>query len=57
MYAVEVAFPQGLQTNTRKTLPFTGELTGTAEIITDDRSVFSRILSPLDFLLKNHIEN
>ncbi|GHU72514.1 hemolysin [Bacteroidia bacterium] len=47
MYAVEVAFPKGLQTNTRKTLPFTGELTGTAEIITDDRSLLIRILDPL----------
>jgi HlyD family secretion protein len=57
IYLVEVVLPQGLTTLTRKKLPFTGELTGDAEIITDDRSVFSRILSPLDFLLKNHIEN
>jgi ATP-binding cassette subfamily B protein len=32
-----------------------GELTGNAEIITDDRSLFSRILSPLQYLMENHI--
>jgi HlyD family secretion protein len=55
IYAVEVELPHGLTTGTGKTLTFTGELTGEAEIITDDRSLFSRILSPLQYLLKNHI--
>jgi len=31
-----------------------GELSGQAEIITDDRSLFERILSPLKYLLKEH---
>jgi HlyD family secretion protein len=55
MYLVEVELPQGLRTVTGKTLNFTGELTGEAEIITDDRNLFSRILSPLEYLLKNHL--
>jgi HlyD family secretion protein len=54
-YLVEVALPQGLRTVTGKTLNFTGELTGEAEIITDDRNLFSRILSPLEYLLKNQL--
>jgi hypothetical protein len=44
-----------LRTVTGKTLNFTGELTGEAEIITDDRNLFSRILSPPEYLLKNHL--
>ncbi|MCL1938487.1 MAG: HlyD family secretion protein [Candidatus Azobacteroides sp.] len=54
-YAIEVDLFQGLMTNTGKILDFTGELTGQAEIITDDRSVFSRISSPLRYLIKNHV--
>jgi HlyD family secretion protein len=53
-YSIDVDLPGGLKTNTGKTLNFTGELTGQAEIITDDRSLFSRILSPLKYLLENH---
>jgi HlyD family secretion protein len=56
IYSVRIELPQGLKTGTGKTLDFTGELTGQAEIITDDRSLFSRILSPLKYLIKNHIE-
>jgi HlyD family secretion protein len=54
IYSVAVELPQGLNTGTGKTLDFTGELTGEAEIITDDRSLFSRILSPLQYLMNNH---
>jgi HlyD family secretion protein len=54
-YTVDVELPQGVKINAGKTLNFTGELTGQAEIITDDRSLFSRILSPLEYLMKNHI--
>jgi HlyD family secretion protein len=55
IYAVEVELPQGLKTSTNRTLAFTGELTGEAEIITDNRSLSDRILSPLQYLLKNHL--
>ena len=54
-YAIEVDLTDGLKTNTGKILDFTGELTGLAEIITDDRSLFDRILSPLKYLLRKHI--
>jgi HlyD family secretion protein len=57
LYLVEVALPQGLRTVTGKVLNFTGELTGEAEIITDDRNLFSRILSPLKYLLKNQLSH
>jgi HlyD family secretion protein len=54
IYLVEVALPQGLCTGAGKTLNFTGELTGQAEIITDERSLFSKIVSPVAYLLKNY---
>ena len=54
VYVVEVELPQGPITSIGKTLDFTGELTGEAEIITDDRSLADRVLSPMRYLLKNH---
>ena len=54
IYAVEVELQQELITSAGKTLPFTGELTGEAEIITDDRSLAERILAPMEYLLKNY---
>ena len=53
-YTVDIALPFELKTNTGKELNFTGELSGQAEIITDDRSLFERILSPVQYLLKVH---
>ncbi|MDR3327164.1 MAG: HlyD family secretion protein [Prevotellaceae bacterium] len=53
-YSIDIELPEGLKTNTGKILHFTGELTGQAEIITDNRSLFSRILSPLRYLLDKH---
>jgi HlyD family secretion protein len=55
IYSVEAELPQGLKTGTGKELYFTGELIGQAEIVTDDRSLFSRILSPLRYLVTNHV--
>ncbi|GHT66415.1 hemolysin [Bacteroidia bacterium] len=54
-YAIEVNLTNGLTTNTGKILDFTGELTGQAEIITDDRSLFDRIFAPLKYLLKKYM--
>jgi len=54
-YSIDVELPDGLKTGIGKTLDFTGELTGDADIITDDRSLSSRILSPLRYLINNHI--
>ena len=53
-YTIDIALPDGLTTNTGKTLNFTGELSGLAEIVTDDRSLFERVLSPLQYLLRAH---
>jgi HlyD family secretion protein len=54
IYFVEVEIPQTLTTGTGKTLDFTGELAGQAEIITDDRNLFSRIFTPIKYLLEKH---
>ncbi|MDR0798298.1 MAG: HlyD family secretion protein [Dysgonamonadaceae bacterium] len=54
-YLIEVALTDGLTTNTGKTLGFTGELSGMAEVIVDDRSLFNRIFQPLKFLLRKHV--
>jgi HlyD family secretion protein len=57
IYVVGVELLHGLTTtNTGKILEFTGELTGEGEIITDDRSLADRILSPLQYLFKNYTE-
>ena len=50
-YAVEIAFGEGLNTTTGQLLKLQGELTGSAEIITNHRSLFARIMSPLVHLL------
>ena len=55
IYVVDVELEQGLITGTGKILTFTGELTGEAEIITDDRSLANRILAPIAYLLKHFL--
>lgn len=47
MYLAEVTFPNGLVTSYNKNLPENVELRGSAEIITHDRSLLERILSPI----------
>lgn len=54
-YTVEVGLPSGLLSTMNKEFEFKGELDGVAEIITEDRSLAVRILSPLQYLLKNHL--
>lgn len=44
-YVLEVDFPQNLVTTYGKTLPFSQEMSGTAEIITDDLSLLERLLN------------
>ena len=55
-YSVEVDFPRGLHSTVNKELKFTGEMTGTAEIITDNRSLVERIFTPMKFLAKKFFE-
>jgi multidrug resistance efflux pump len=49
-YSVEVDFPKGLHSTINKELKFTGELNGTAEVITENRSLMQRIATPVKFL-------
>jgi len=46
-YAVEVIFPKGLHTSVGKKLNFTGQLSGMAGIITENRSLIERIFTPI----------
>ncbi|GAB6123459.1 HlyD family efflux transporter periplasmic adaptor subunit [Dysgonomonas termitidis] len=55
-YTVEVELTKGLMTTSGKILNFTGELSGQAEIITDDRSLGERLLSPLKYLREEKIK-
>lgn len=48
-YMVEVSIDQNLITTNKKQLRFTGELTGTADIITENRSLIERIFSPIKY--------
>lgn len=54
-YTVTVSLPQNLCTSYGKQLDFTGELTGTAEVMTDERSVTERLLSPLRYLWEKYL--
>jgi HlyD family secretion protein len=51
-FVVTVQLTDGLRTNSGKNIPALPVLTGTAEIITDDKNVFQRIFSPLFTLSK-----
>lgn len=53
-YTVEIALRSGMKSTTGKVFNFTGELNGIAEIVTEDRSLANRILSPLKYLLTNN---
>lgn len=54
-YTVTVSLPQDLRTSYGKTLDFKGELAGTAEVMTDERSVTGRLLSPLRYLWEKYL--
>lgn len=54
-YTVTVSLPQDLRTSYGKTLDFKGELAGTAEVMTDERSVTVRLLSPLRYLWEKYL--
>lgn len=53
-YTVEVSLPNKLTSTTGANFKFTGELKGSAEVVTDNQSLAFRILSPLRYLLKNN---
>ena len=53
-YKVEVQFLDGMKTSYGIELPFSQEITGTAEIITEDYSILQRIFFPIKSLIKNN---
>lgn len=55
VYTVTVSLPQNLYTSYGKQLDFNGELSGTAEVMTDERSVTARLFSPLRYLWEKYL--
>jgi multidrug resistance efflux pump len=53
-YLAEVAFPEGLISNYGKKLPLLPEMTGTAEIITEDMRLIQRFFNPIKSLLRKN---
>ncbi|MDR1056007.1 MAG: HlyD family secretion protein, partial [Prevotellaceae bacterium] len=54
LYSVQLSLPKGMTTFYGKTIDFTGELSGTAEIATDEMSLFQRLMSPLKYFFKKN---
>lgn len=50
-YVLEISLPKGLTTNYGKVLPFSQEMTGEAQIVTEDLRLLERIVSPIKNLL------
>lgn len=57
LYSVEVELPNGLTTYYGRKIPFTQEMVGRAEIITDDRRLIERIFSPIRSMLSEQKES
>ena len=53
-YMLEVELPNGLLTNYGKTLEFTQEMRGVADIITEDIRLIQRIFAPIKSLIEAH---
>lgn len=51
IYAATISIPQNLVTTYRRQLHLRGELTGTAEISTDELSILARVWSPLKYMI------
>jgi HlyD family secretion protein len=56
IYTAEIEIPDTLISNYGKQLKFSQEMTGTAEIITDDIRLLERFLNPLKSIWRNNIE-
>jgi len=54
-YTAEIEIPQGMQSNYGKKMAFNQEMTGTAEIITEDVRLLERFLNPLKFIWKKNL--
>ncbi|MBZ4669218.1 MAG: hypothetical protein JG775_2370 [Defluviitaleaceae bacterium] len=55
-YFVEVELPNDLNTNYKKLLPFYQEMTGTAEIITENMRLIERIIAPVHSIYEERIK-
>lgn len=55
-YFGEVEIPNGLNTNYNKQLPFFQEMTGTAEIITENMRLIERIIAPVHSIYEERIK-
>ncbi len=53
-YVIEVELPSGLKTLYGNSLAFTQNMQGTAEIITNDRSLLIKMISPIRYLLSSN---
>jgi multidrug resistance efflux pump len=53
-YVAEIRFPKGLLTNYNYKLPITSQMTGTAEVITDDVRFIQRIFNPVKKVYKKY---
>lgn len=55
-YTAEIEMPDSLVSNYGKDLQFSQEMTGVAEIITDDLSLFERFLNPVRTIINKGLE-
>ena len=53
-YIIEVSLPNGLTTIYDKTLEFSHNMSGTAEIITDNQSILQRIFYPIQYIINRN---
>jgi len=55
-YIVTVKVPQDFKTSYGKTISFNGELSGMAEIITEEKNLITRLLYPLKYIYNQNIK-
>jgi multidrug efflux pump subunit AcrA (membrane-fusion protein) len=54
LYYVEISLPDGLRSLYGKDLPFSQNMQGTAEIMTDDLNIMQKIVDPIRFLITRY---
>lgn len=54
-YTAEIIFPNGMKSSYGKKLKLIQKMSGTAEIITEERSLMMRLIDPIVTLLKSGI--
>lgn len=56
-YVVGITFPDGLLTNYKKMLPLSQEMTGSADVITDDLRLIERFFTPMKKIFNGGMNN